>query len=62
MQITVCFAPYVARDHTDYAKIFGLLYAQKFNSGQNLLKLLYHGYADILAKSQNHGRRFHLPL
>ena len=62
MQIIVCFAPYDAKDHTDYAKISGLLYAQKFNSGQNLLKLLYHGYADILVKSLNHGRRFHLPL
>ena len=62
MQTIVCFAPYDARDHTDYAKISGLLYAQKFNSGQNLLKLLYRGYADILVKSPSHGRRFHLLL
>ena len=60
MQTIVCFAPHVARDHTDYAKIFGLLYAQKFNSGQSLLKLLYHGYADILVKSPSRGPRFHL--
>ena len=62
MQIIVCFAPYDARDHTNYTKISGLLYAQKFNSGQNPLKLLYHGYADILVKSPSHGRRFHLLL
>ena len=48
-------------DSTDYAKIFDLLYVQKFNSERNPSKLLYHGYADILVRSQNHGRLSHLP-
>ena len=61
IQIIVCFAPESARNNTDYAKIFDLLYAQKYNSGQNLLKLLYHGYAHISLTSRNHGHLFHPP-
>ena len=55
------FAPEGTRENTDYAEISDLLSAQKYNSGRNLLKLLYRGYAHISLTSLNHGPPFHPP-